>query len=163
MTYIDLFVPSSSRTRNTQANILKWVISKLFLYDCGFTYFAENDEKTRPSLKYPIFFLPFLLALLLFVGILHQYKAPAILKKTLETHHPTIRLYTLKISSSFAFGASPFDTIYIFKSLIPYLPRKWRAMNMKIISDIYAHVRLDTRDDWLSGEPDTASKVRSRG
>jgi len=74
--------------------------------------------------------------------ILHQYKAPAILKKTLETHHHSVRLYTLKI----------------FKSLVPYLPRKWRAVNMKIVSEIYFHVRLDTRDDWLSADPDLSSK-----
>lgn len=74
--------------------------------------------------------------------ILHQYKAPAILKKTLETHHRSVRLYTLKI----------------LKSLVPYLPRKWRAMNMKIISEIYGYVRLDTRDDWLSGDPDLGAK-----
>eukprot|EP00026_Physarum_polycephalum_P003677 Phypoly_transcript_03690.p1 GENE.Phypoly_transcript_03690~~Phypoly_transcript_03690.p1 ORF type:complete len:763 (+),score=148.68 Phypoly_transcript_03690:95-2383(+) len=74
--------------------------------------------------------------------ILHQYKAPAILKKTLDTHHHSVRLYTLKI----------------FKSLVPYLPRKWRAMNMKIISEIYCYVRLDTRDDWLSGDPDLGAK-----
>jgi len=70
------------------------------------------------------------------IRILLQYKAPTILKKVNETRHPLIRMYALKT----------------IKSMVPYLPRKWRTANMKIISDIYSHVHLETRDDWLSND-----------
>lgn len=40
----------------------------------------------------------------------------------------------------------------IFKKLIPYQGRKWRAINMDVISLIYLHLKLSLKDDWLSGK-----------
>lgn len=39
----------------------------------------------------------------------------------------------------------------IFKKLIPYQGRKWRALNMDVISLIYLHLKLSLNDNWLSG------------
>lgn len=77
-----------------------------------------------------------------------------ILKRLLAFENPWIRLYTLKL----------------IKSLVKFLGRKWRtskycpnnqngsrhlpepprAGNMKIISEVYMHVRPIYMDDWLS-------------
>lgn len=40
----------------------------------------------------------------------------------------------------------------MFKKLIPYQGRKWRAMNMEVISQIFLHLKLSLRDNWLSGK-----------
>lgn len=40
----------------------------------------------------------------------------------------------------------------IFKKLIPYQGRKWRALNMDVVSLIYLHLKLSLKDDWLSGK-----------
>lgn len=40
----------------------------------------------------------------------------------------------------------------IFKKLIPYQGRKWRALNMDVISLIYLHLKLSLKDNWLSGK-----------
>lgn len=39
----------------------------------------------------------------------------------------------------------------IFKKLIPYQGRKWRALNMDVISQIYLNLKLSLKDNWLSG------------
>lgn len=40
----------------------------------------------------------------------------------------------------------------IFKKLVPYQGRKWRAINMDVVSLIYLHLKLSLKDDWLSGK-----------
>lgn len=40
----------------------------------------------------------------------------------------------------------------IFKKLVPYQGRKWRALNMDVISLIYLHLKLSLKDNWLSGK-----------
>lgn len=39
----------------------------------------------------------------------------------------------------------------IFKKLVPYQGRKWRAMNMDVVLQIFLHLKLSLRDNWLSG------------
>lgn len=39
----------------------------------------------------------------------------------------------------------------VFKKVIPFQGRKWRAMNMEVISQVYLHLKLTIRDNWLSG------------
>lgn len=39
----------------------------------------------------------------------------------------------------------------IFKKIIPFQGRKWRAMNMDVISQVFLNLRLSIRDNWLSG------------
>lgn len=39
----------------------------------------------------------------------------------------------------------------IFKKITPYQGRKWRALNMDVISLIFLHMKLSLRDNWLSG------------
>lgn len=45
-----------------------------------------------------------------------------------------------------------FPILKIFKKLIPYQGRKWRALNMDVISLIYLHLKLSLKDNWLSGK-----------
>lgn len=40
----------------------------------------------------------------------------------------------------------------IFKKLTPCQGRKWRSVNMDVISLIYLHLKLSLRDNWLSGK-----------
>ncbi|KAM9937301.1 hypothetical protein OXX80_003188 [Metschnikowia pulcherrima] len=40
----------------------------------------------------------------------------------------------------------------IFKKITPYQGRKWRALNMDVISLVYLHMKLSLRDNWLSGK-----------
>lgn len=40
----------------------------------------------------------------------------------------------------------------ILKKLIPYQGRKWKSMNMDLISLIYLNCNLQMRDNWLSGK-----------
>lgn len=40
----------------------------------------------------------------------------------------------------------------ILKKLIPYQGRKWKSINMDLISKIYLNCRLGLRDNWLSGK-----------
>lgn len=40
----------------------------------------------------------------------------------------------------------------IFKKLTPYQGRKWRALNMDVISLIYLNLRLSLNDNWISGK-----------
>lgn len=39
----------------------------------------------------------------------------------------------------------------VFKKLTPYQGRKWRALNMDVVSLVYLHLDLSLKDDWLSG------------
>lgn len=39
----------------------------------------------------------------------------------------------------------------IFKKIIPFQGRKWRAMNMEVISQVFLNLKLTIRDNWLSG------------
>lgn len=40
----------------------------------------------------------------------------------------------------------------ILKKLIPYQGRKWKSVNMDLISLIYMHLKLSLKDNWLSGK-----------
>ncbi|EGV65676.1 Factor arrest protein 11 [Yamadazyma tenuis] len=40
----------------------------------------------------------------------------------------------------------------ILKQLIPYQGRKWKSLNMDLISMVYLNCRLSMRDTWLSGK-----------
>ncbi|CAG8570418.1 9115_t:CDS:10 [Funneliformis caledonium] len=68
------------------------------------------------------------------VLLLVQYKSSAILKRILKVSHPLLELYALKV----------------LKSQIPFIGRKWRQSNMKIITSIYLHCRPDLRDEWIA-------------
>ncbi|RGB36108.1 hypothetical protein C1646_697859 [Rhizophagus diaphanus] len=66
--------------------------------------------------------------------LLVQYKSSAILKRILKVSHPLLELYALKV----------------LKNQIPFIGRKWRQSNMKIITSIYLHCRPDLRDEWIA-------------
>ncbi|KAI9274678.1 hypothetical protein BDA99DRAFT_498220 [Phascolomyces articulosus] len=68
------------------------------------------------------------------VMLLVQYKSSAILKRVLKVSHPMMEVYALKV----------------LKSQVPYLGRKWRSLNMRIISAIYLRCYTVLRDDWIS-------------
>ncbi|KAI5965114.1 FAR11 [Candida theae] len=40
----------------------------------------------------------------------------------------------------------------ILKKLVPYQGRKWKSMNMDLISTIYLNCKLSMKDNWLSGK-----------
>ncbi|KAI8339058.1 hypothetical protein BC941DRAFT_469236 [Chlamydoabsidia padenii] len=67
------------------------------------------------------------------IMLLVQYKSSAIFKRVHKISHPMVELYALKN----------------LKNQIPYLGRKWRSVNMKMISAIYFCCPPDLRDDWL--------------
>ncbi|KAK4510798.1 uncharacterized protein ATC70_005232 [Mucor velutinosus] len=67
------------------------------------------------------------------IMLLVQYKSAAILKKLLKIAHPVLEQYVLKL----------------LKSQVPYLGRKWKSQNMRIISAIYLHCKTVLRDDWI--------------
>jgi hypothetical protein len=68
------------------------------------------------------------------VLLLVQFRSSQILRRILRVPEPTLRLYTLKL----------------FKSQVPYCPRKWRQSNMRVITAVYLHCRPELRDEWLS-------------
>ncbi|KAI7873710.1 uncharacterized protein EV154DRAFT_527802 [Mucor mucedo] len=68
------------------------------------------------------------------IMLLVQYKSSAILKRILKISHPVLEQYILKL----------------LKSQVPYLGRKWRSQNMKIISAIYLNCHTLLKDDWIS-------------
>lgn len=43
-------------------------------------------------------------------------------------------------------------TLKTLKKLVPYQGRKWKSMNMDLISLIYLNLRLSLKDNWLSGK-----------
>ncbi|KAJ3112394.1 Factor arrest protein 11 [Phlyctochytrium bullatum] len=65
-----------------------------------------------------------------------QWKASAVLKRVLKIQHVGLQLYALKL----------------LKSQIPYLGRKWRGSNMKVITAIFMHLRPNAREEYLSGD-----------
>ncbi|KAG2183116.1 hypothetical protein INT44_006097 [Umbelopsis vinacea] len=69
------------------------------------------------------------------IMLLVQYKSSAILKRLLKVSHPMLELYTLKV----------------LKSQVPYLGRKWRSSNMRIITAIYLTCRPALREEWMTG------------
>ncbi|KAK9427951.1 hypothetical protein V1505DRAFT_316715 [Lipomyces doorenjongii] len=64
-----------------------------------------------------------------------QLKASNSLRKTLRISQFEARLYALKI----------------IKGQVPYCGRKWRHMNMRVITAIYLYCRQELRDSWLAG------------
>ncbi|KAG9294797.1 hypothetical protein G9A89_008489 [Geosiphon pyriformis] len=68
------------------------------------------------------------------ISLLVQYKSSAILKKILKVSHPLSELYALKV----------------LKNQIPFVGRKWRQSNMKVITSIYLRCRPDLRDEWIA-------------
>ncbi|KAJ3085787.1 Factor arrest protein 11 [Quaeritorhiza haematococci] len=67
-----------------------------------------------------------------------QWKASAVLKRIIKVHHVGLQLFALKL----------------LKSQIPYLGRKWRSSNMRVITAIYMHLRPCLKEDYLSGDQD---------
>ncbi|KAK9465115.1 hypothetical protein V1512DRAFT_266714 [Lipomyces arxii] len=63
-----------------------------------------------------------------------QLKASNFLRKTLRISQFDARLYALKI----------------IKGQVPYSGRKWRHMNMRVITAIYLYCRQELRDSWLA-------------
>ncbi|KAI8640694.1 hypothetical protein BD408DRAFT_483929 [Parasitella parasitica] len=68
------------------------------------------------------------------IMLLVQYKSAAILKRLLKISHPVLEQYVLKL----------------LKSQVPFLGRKWKSQNMKIISAIYLNCKTVLQDDWIS-------------
>ncbi|KAJ3016078.1 Factor arrest protein 11 [Thoreauomyces humboldtii] len=67
-----------------------------------------------------------------------QWKASAVLKRAIKVNHVGLQLYALKL----------------LKSQIPYLGKKWRSSNMKVITAIFLHLRPCLRDEYLAGDVD---------
>ncbi|KAL1919340.1 uncharacterized protein VTP21DRAFT_2033 [Calcarisporiella thermophila] len=65
--------------------------------------------------------------------ILHlmEFKASVILKRILKVSQPMLELYTLKV----------------LRSLVPYLGRKWRQNNMKVITAIFMRCKPELHAD----------------
>jgi hypothetical protein len=79
--------------------------------------------------------------------LLIQFKSSAILKRGLKINHQLLNKYILKV----------------IQQQVPYLGRKWRQSNMKIITLIYLNFnnKLGLREDWLlPGEIDQYSEVQ---
>ncbi|KPI36419.1 Factor arrest protein 11 [Cyphellophora attinorum] len=74
------------------------------------------------------------------VLLLVQFKSSQILRRVLRVPDSTLRLYVLKL----------------FKSQVPYCPKKWRQSNMRVITAIYLHCRPELRDEWLAGMHESA-------
>jgi hypothetical protein len=72
---------------------------------------------------------------LLLVG----YKSSAVLKRVLKIHSDALHYYTLKV----------------LKSQVPFLGRKWRNANMRIISLVYMELDPRLNEDYLAGEFDS--------
>lgn len=69
------------------------------------------------------------------IRLLLQYKAHATLRKVLDFEETEVQKYALKVC----------------KSMVPFVSRKWRHINMHIISGIYMQCPQGLRDDWLMG------------
>ncbi|RKP13938.1 hypothetical protein BJ684DRAFT_19611 [Piptocephalis cylindrospora] len=69
------------------------------------------------------------------IRLLLQYKAHATLRKVLDFEEAEVQRYGLKVC----------------KSLVPFVSRKWRHINMHVISGIYMQCPQSLRDDWLMG------------
>lgn len=65
-----------------------------------------------------------------------QWKTSAVLKRILRVNHIGIQLYALKL----------------LKSQIPFLGKKWKSSNMRIITAIYLNLRPDIEDNYLCSD-----------
>ncbi|ORX88703.1 N1221-domain-containing protein [Basidiobolus meristosporus CBS 931.73] len=61
------------------------------------------------------------------------YKSTNMLKRVLKVTQPQLQLYALKF----------------LKNQIPYLGRKWRQSNMKLVTSIYMYCRPELKEDWM--------------
>ncbi|KAJ3109212.1 Factor arrest protein 11 [Physocladia obscura] len=75
------------------------------------------------------------------VMALVQWKASAVLKRIIKVPSIPLQIYALKL----------------LKSQIPYMGKKWRSSNMKVITSIYLHLRPNLCEEFLSGDSDTDS------
>ncbi|KAI9291179.1 hypothetical protein K502DRAFT_326417 [Neoconidiobolus thromboides FSU 785] len=66
------------------------------------------------------------------IAMLVQFKSSAILKRVLKVGHPKLNHYIMEI----------------FKSQIPFLGRKWRQNNMKIITQIFLTSTQGLNENW---------------
>ncbi|KAI8876362.1 hypothetical protein K501DRAFT_52946 [Backusella circina FSU 941] len=69
------------------------------------------------------------------IMMLVHYKSSVILKHILKISHTEMEYYALKL----------------LKSQVPYLGKKWKSVNMKVISAIYLRCYTSLKDDWISG------------
>ncbi|KAJ3316923.1 Factor arrest protein 11 [Blyttiomyces sp. JEL0837] len=67
-----------------------------------------------------------------------QWKASAVLKRVIKVNHTGLQIYALKL----------------LKSQIPFMGRKWRSSNMKVITAIYLHLRPYLKEEYLAGDAD---------
>ncbi|EGC32988.1 hypothetical protein DICPUDRAFT_155024 [Dictyostelium purpureum] len=67
------------------------------------------------------------------ISSLSPSKSANILKKYCIVNQQLIKLYSLKI----------------MKNLVPFQTKKWKQINMRIISDIYLYVPIHINDTWL--------------
>jgi hypothetical protein len=65
-----------------------------------------------------------------------QWKTSAVLKRILRVNHVGIQLYALKL----------------LKSQIPFLGKKWKSSNMRIITSIFLNLRPDIEDNYLCSD-----------
>ncbi|KAG8811055.1 Factor arrest protein 11 [Serendipita sp. 399] len=63
-----------------------------------------------------------------------HHKTSAILKRMMRISHPILQLQILKL----------------IKGQVPYSGRKWKQLNMKLITAIYLNCRPELRDEWLA-------------
>ncbi|CAG7848847.1 SubName: Full=Probable Protein required for hyphal anastomosis (HAM-2) {ECO:0000313/EMBL:CCA68099.1} [Serendipita indica DSM 11827] len=63
-----------------------------------------------------------------------HHKSSAILKRMMRISHPLLQLQILKL----------------IKGQVPYSGRKWKQLNMKLITAIYLNCRPELRDEWLA-------------
>ncbi|KAI9473695.1 MAG: hypothetical protein EXX96DRAFT_621330 [Benjaminiella poitrasii] len=68
------------------------------------------------------------------IMLLVQYKSSIIFKRVLKIIHPVLEKYVLKL----------------IKCQVPYLGKKWKSQNMKIISSIYLRCTTLLQDEWIS-------------
>lgn len=69
---------------------------------------------------------------------------------TINELKPTELFKILLLNYDNKFVSKPI--LKILKKLIPYQGRKWKSINMDLISKIYLNCRLSLRDNWLSGK-----------
>ncbi|KAK9768027.1 Factor arrest protein 11 [Basidiobolus ranarum] len=61
------------------------------------------------------------------------YKSTNLFKRILKVTQPQLQLYALKF----------------LKSQIPYLGKKWRQSNMKLVTSVYMYCRPELKEDWM--------------
>ncbi|KAJ9089018.1 Factor arrest protein 11 [Entomophthora muscae] len=71
------------------------------------------------------------------IMLLVQFKSSIILKRGLRAPHPLLRKYIYKV----------------LRSQVPFLGRKWRQNNMKIITAIYLQHNMGLKEDWVLTNP----------